>query len=74
MEQKTYALAHVYNNNIADQDGKRIKFTFVDDHFLQGTFVMSDFNNPLIDSIGGDKTIDNNRFGLANTMASILRL
>ena len=61
---------HVYNS-IASQDKK---FTFMYDHFLQGTFLVSDFNNPLVNSIGGDKAIDNNRLSLANTMASILRL
>jgi hypothetical protein len=48
--------------------------TFMYDHFLQSTLLMSDFNDPLINSIGGDEAINDNRFSLTNTMTPILCL
>lgn len=46
----------------------------MNDHFLKSTLFTSDFDNPLFNSIGGDKSINHDRFGLTNTMTSILSL
>ena len=46
----------------------------MDDHLLQPAFGRSPLYNLLVDGVGRDKTIDDDWFSLANTVAPILRL